>query len=441
MIWRDCNMKNILTDEAWDISKVETVDDASSIGVGNDWWVTNSPKGALFYIQDKTKSKKYLYQPKENLVIDEDTNEKVTDESVKNELKSKLKEIKNQTTPATETPAPAQDIPKAVEAIPEPAKPTTESLDDIYQNILAEKKKKSQFYDITASSHKTVGKSTPRGDLVTGLEQEFFGIDPELIQKLPTQSVELFHQALIHLLSVAKDDPRLMQALRTMIRNQVKSAEKQVMGDETEEQKNESIVTSFKDTMNEIITEAKAMRFNYKILLDIDPNKINDPQFIALLNSFDLLGLSRMQKQGVLLLLKKLAEIADVNPQIALALTRIVRIESAKKEPVQEAIDKIFIDSVLLEAGIISAIDATEQKEFLPWFNAEISKYLTPEQIKTITPTGRFLLNTGDKADVTQIKRLYDAMSLAKKKDLAVTIKNKYPTISKAIGAYINSKK
>jgi hypothetical protein len=379
------------TNDKWVVAKIESFEDAKKYATGTKWgiaqeqkfWDSHSKDGDIFFIKNKTDKVMFAYQPATKLLADQndaivDVEKFFTDNPV---IKDAFNDAKTELDQSgTETPA--ETVPKAVETTPEQKPPTNESLDDIYKNMLAEKHgKNTPTYDITTSTHKLISKSPPRGKFVTGLEQELFDIDPELMQQLPMKSVELFQHALVNLLSIAKDEPKLMQSLRQIIRRQVKAAEEEVIGEPTEDQKNESTIASFKDTMNEIITEAKANRFNYKVLLDIDPNKINDPQFILLLNSFDLLGLSRMQKQGVLILLKKLAEIADVNPQIAMALTRIVRLEATKKEPVQESIQEIH--EMLTEAFATTTLSATDKVDL----KAAIEKELGDTILLSSTPT------------------------------------------------------
>lgn len=440
--------EKIFSDDKWVVAKIESFDEAKKYASATKWgiaqeqkfWDSHSKDGDIFFIKNKADKTIYAYQPKTNLLADQnDQVIKIDDFFAKNpDVKQAFNSNKTDLNPTKTT----DETPEAVAG--EVAKPATnESLDlnDLYKSMLAEKN--TTKYDITSSTHKVLSKSPPRGKFVTGLEQEFFGIDPELMQQLPMKSVQLFQQALIHLVSATQENPMLRQALRQMIKNQIKVAEQEVdEGEVPPELTKESIITSFKETMKQI-TEAKIARFNYKVFLDIDPSKINDVQFVSLLNSFDLLALSRMQKQGVLLLFKKLAEIAEQNPMIAQALNRIVKLEATKEIPqesMRESIsftldDFLLIEEIILSEAIAIPVPKSEARSFVSWFNSELSSDLSKEEIKTIYPTGFITLNSETDTSITQIQNILKAFKMVASKnkskadELFNTIKTKYKTV------------
>lgn len=203
--------------------------------------------------------------------------------------------------------------------------------------------------DITSSTSDLLSKSHPKSPMVLDFEAELFGLSPEEIKRLPIKSVEMLLQALQHLISKTKEDPILRQALRKMINakfNQSEEEDEEPLPDGSDLEPEEpsempegkmtdaTILEAYKHFLQQL-SEVKAQKFNYKVLLDIEPTKINNPIFNQLLQSFQLVDLTRPQKQGVLLLLKKLAEIAESNPQIGQALNRIVRMESAQEAPLE----------------------------------------------------------------------------------------------------------
>jgi hypothetical protein len=204
---------------------------------------------------------------------------------------------------------------------------------DVYKEMLAEMNKKR---DITSSTYKVIDKAHPKSPMVLGYEEELFGLSPEDIKKLPLKSVEALHSALRHLIKRTQDDPMLRQALRKMINFQFKTAEEELANEENRDPAVDDLPESletYADYLSTLSEAMKAQKFNYKRLLDLDEKKIMDPAFLAILNTFQLNELlTRPQKQGVLLFLKKLAELADTNPMIAQALTKLIRIENTTNE-------------------------------------------------------------------------------------------------------------
>lgn len=219
----------------------------------------------------------------------------------------------------------------------------------LYESIALDEKNRKR--DITSSSIDIIKKSNPKSPVVLDYEAELFGLSPEEVKRLPLKSVEMLQQALHHLIAKTKEDPVLRQALRKMINNEFSKAEEDANEDgipdsEQEGEADESVDEAVKLTDEGILgayrqflaslTEAKAMKFNFKMLNDIEPGKITNPFFVQLLTTFGLLETTRQQRQGVLMFLKKLAELAGANNQIAQALNRIVRIEATQEQPVAE---------------------------------------------------------------------------------------------------------
>lgn len=199
-----------------------------------------------------------------------------------------------------------------------------QSLVEIYNGIIEEKKKR----DITSSTGDVIAKAHPKSPLILDYEQELFGLSPEEVKRLPIKSVEMLQSALKHLIDATKKEPTLRQALRKMINYEFKEAtEEEKVKKESVEITDEMIIESYKEFVK-LLVESKATKFNYKMLLDLEPNKINNPFFTQLLTTFNLVELTRPQKQGVMLMLKKLAELADTNTSIAQSLNRIIRIEN-----------------------------------------------------------------------------------------------------------------
>jgi hypothetical protein len=227
---------------------------------------------------------------------------------------------------------------------------------DVYKEMLAEQNKKR---DITSSTYKVIDKAHPKSPMVLGYEEELFGLSPDDIKKLPLKSVEALHSALRHLIKRTQDDPQLRQALRKMINFQFKTAEEELAAKEANgEDELSSLPESqtYVDYLSTLSEAMKAQKFNYKRLLDLDEKKIMDPAFISILNTFQLTELlTRPQKQGVLLFLKKLAELADTNPMIAQALTKLIRIENTQQVPaapeegMQESVEQDSV-AILTEA-------------------------------------------------------------------------------------------
>lgn len=205
-----------------------------------------------------------------------------------------------------------------------------DSLKDIY-GVIVEKHKR----DINKSTTELVKKAHPKSPVVLDLEAELFDLDPDEIKRLPMKAIEMLDKALKNLLKATDEDPMLRSALRKYVNKLfTKKAEKDEKGKDIKEGvelTEEQLMDEFKSLLT--IFEAKATKFNYKIFLDIEPNKIMNPFFVQLLNTFGLVDLTRQQKQGVLLFLKKLAELSEGNPMIANALNKIVRLENQTEVP------------------------------------------------------------------------------------------------------------
>ena len=200
--------------------------------------------------------------------------------------------------------------------------------------------------DINNSTSDLISKSHPKSPLVLDFEAELLGLSPEDVKKLPMKAVLLLQQAITHLVSSTKKDPVLRQGLRKLMtltfdEAEEKSEEEGEKAAVTEEQ----VMTVYKDFLSTLTEASKATKFNYKPLLDLDPSKLMNPFFVQLVNTFQMERLTRMQKQGMLLFLKKLAELADTNTLIAQALNRIVRLENIASEqgqetPIGESVEK-----------------------------------------------------------------------------------------------------
>lgn len=185
--------------------------------------------------------------------------------------------------------------------------------------------------DITSSTKNIVSKSHPKSQFVLDLEKELFDIDQSDVKTLPIKAITILHKALLNILTHADDVPGLRQALRKVINLEINQSEKK----ENSELSEQTLIKVYKEYINQL-SEAKASRFNYKIINDIEPNKVMNPFFVQILTTFDLLELNRQQKQGILYFLKKLAELADNNPTIAQSLNRIIKIENSKETPPEE---------------------------------------------------------------------------------------------------------
>lgn len=221
----------------------------------------------------------------------------------------------------------------------------SDDLMNVYKEMLQEKSKRR---DLTSSTVDVVTKSHPRSPIVLDFQFELFGLNPEDVKKLPIQSIEMLQKALVNLISKTKEDPMLRQALRRFINNAFTAVEKEevdgkkAVKESVEEEADDMLEEqklSYKEFVQQLTETAKAQKFNWKRLLDIDERKIQDPVFTSLLLTFGLEeSLTRPQKQGVMLFIKKLAELASTNQQIALALTKLVRYENITvDEPVMES--------------------------------------------------------------------------------------------------------
>jgi len=224
----------------------------------------------------------------------------------------------------------------------------SDNLNDVYKGMLEEKAKKR---DITSSTVDVITKSHAKAPIVLDFEAELFGLSPEEVKKLPIQSVEMLQKALVNLVSKTKEDPMLRQALRRFINNTFTTLEKEEM--EKKADKKAVKESTFKDILDNLSESTKARQFNWKKVLDIDERRINDPVFISLLETFQLNEtLTRPQKQGVMFFLKKLAELAESNTQIALALTKLVRFENIQGQSSEVMESKIESDIKILSEGI-----------------------------------------------------------------------------------------
>ena len=210
---------------------------------------------------------------------------------------------------------------------------------DLYKQLLEEKKKKVEINSGTINQ--VLNTNNPRGTVLSGLEQELMGFSDEELKVFPINTLKALQKGFRNLIDKIKDDPKLKGMLRTIINRIFDStvkeeAEKNIKKESIEGKDvvitEEEILDNFKDFLT-LLSEAKAYRFNYKMIKDIEDGKINAPMFVQLLNTFDLFeNTTRPQKQGILLFLKKLSELAESNVQIAQALNRIVRLENQKDQ-------------------------------------------------------------------------------------------------------------
>lgn len=258
-----------------------------------------------------------------------------------------------------------------------------DSLTAIYQ-ALSEKVDVAKRRDITGSTADMIAKAHPKSPMILDYYAELFGLAPEEIKRLPMKSVEMLLQALQHLIQQTKEDPILRQALRKMINTEFATAEEEeevgtegfeepIAANESKEEApkepltEEKIIAGYMHFLSTLNEASKATKFNYKMLLELDPTKLMNPFFVQLVNTFQMEALTRMQKQGMLLFLKKLAELADQNPQIAQALNRIVRLENTAQPeaaPVDESVVQEYV-AMLTEATTtsttVAALPATLQ--------------------------------------------------------------------------------
>lgn len=287
---------------------------------------------------------------------------------------------------------------------------------DIYKQMLEEQNRKR---DITSSTYKVIDKAHPKSPIVLGFEEELFGLSPEDVKKLPLKSLEALQSALRHLIKRTQDDPILRQALRKMIQFQFKQAEEEVDGkknkSDDETYTNESVDVNYVGFLSTLSEAAKAQKFNYKRLLDLDEKKIMDPQFVAILNTFQITELlTRPQKQGVLIFLKKLAELADTNPMIAQALTKLIRLENAQEVPPapsdKNAVgggEEPFKESLELEEAYDTLLEGIADSEVSP------SSILLTFGIGTA--------DTAKKDALAQVIFAYDAKFMEKNADKKIT--------------------
>jgi len=211
------------------------------------------------------------------------------------------------------------------------------TLTEIYQEMqgkTAELLDEKHRREITASTDKTLKGMNPRASIVRDYEEELFGIPEAELKKLPMVAVNAMKKALDHIMGETRKDPQLRSAAKRMINRLFSKAEKEADVPKKEGLENtEEVVTeaqvleSYKEFLT-MLSETRAIKFNYKMILDLEPNKIMNAFFVQLLNTFGLTDLTRQNKQGVLLFLKKLAELAENDNLIAQALNRIVRTEN-----------------------------------------------------------------------------------------------------------------
>lgn len=226
----------------------------------------------------------------------------------------------------------------------------SDELKSIYESIIAEKIE-GKKRDINASTAGVLDKSHPKSPLVMDFAAELFGLSPEEIKKQPTKAAEMIKSAITYLITKTESYPALRQALRTMVKARFTEDEESEAKAKSGKVVKES--TDFREFLSSLQEASKATKFNYKMLLDLEPNKLQNPFFVQLMTTFGMNeNLTRPQKQGVLMFLKKLAEIADGNPQVALMLTKLVRIESIAPEaaPIAESIESQVVQ-MLSEAS------------------------------------------------------------------------------------------
>jgi len=234
------------------------------------------------------------------------------------------------------------------------------TLTEIYQEMqgkTAELLDEKHRREITASTDKTLKGMNPRASIVRDYEEELFGIPEAELKKLPMVAVNAMKKALDHIMGETRKDPQLRSAAKRMINRLFSKAEKEADTPKKESVENtEEVVTeaqvieSYKEFLA-VLSETRAIKFNYKMLLDLEPNKIMNPFFFQLLNTFNMVELTRQQKQGVLLFLKKLAELAESNNMIAQALNRIVRTENVATE--QPAGETPAVEPAPVEGGTV----------------------------------------------------------------------------------------
>lgn len=374
----------------WKVAKLESFQDAQKYGC-QAWGICADQnmfdsynKDGEIYILRKSKEELYAYQPSTGLLADKNDSPIKDVEGFLNdnaELKPAFEETPEEPA-AEETPeekpeetsTPVKDESAVAQNIQSTEKPMKESLNGIYETMLAERKKKR---DITSSTVDLVAKSHPKSPIILDYEAELFGLDPEEVKRLPIKSIEMLKLALTNLISATKDDTVLRNALRHYITASVDKVEEEIDGDgnvidplNMEEAKSVDAFAGYKNFLEQL-SESKATKFNYKMLLDLDPTKIMNPFFIQLLTTFELTELTRPQKQGVLIFLKKLADLADTNNQIAQALNRIVRLEGAKEEaPIQESkmveaekfLTEGLLDSTITPATLLSGLGIPKSK-------------------------------------------------------------------------------
>jgi len=195
------------------------------------------------------------------------------------------------------------------------------SLRELYEEHLQERKR-----DITSSTPAMFTKAPPRSSMSYDYYAEILGLAPERLKALPLKAIEALHDGLVFLLKKMKEDQILRQRFRKFINDEFKKAEEEA----NEAPVKEEVEIEDEEVLTELV---KAQKFNWKRLLDIDEKKVFDPIFVGILNSFDLTDqLSRIQKIGVMVFLKKLASLAENNPQIAQALNRIIRFENIESQ-------------------------------------------------------------------------------------------------------------
>ena len=314
---------------------LETFEDAQKYGKTTGWPIFTKKesfdalkaKGAVYLIQDTETKAKYLFQPATKDVEAFDKANRVDTEA---ELLQKYPELKDVGSTETKTEPVSQEEPKPEdttkqETTIEGDKPVTEAmnLNDLYKTTILEKNGKRR--DINASTAEVAKKAHSKSPIMYDLEAELLGLDPAEVKKLPTKAIEMMASAVRNLLQATEDDPMLRSALRKYVNKLFTKPEKEC--EEGVCESKEFTIEQYKEFLS-VLAESKAQKFNYKMLMDIEPTKVTNVFFVQLLQTFELTELTRPQKQGVLMFLKKLAELADGNPIIANALNKIVRLET-----------------------------------------------------------------------------------------------------------------
>jgi hypothetical protein len=323
------------------VVKLETFQDAQKYGKSTGWpmfvkeeaFNELKAKGDLYLIQDTETKDKIIFQPATKDVESFNKQAKITSEDVLYQKYPELKEAfteqpkQEEPKPEEKTEEPPKEQPVVTPESTEPQKPVAEckSLSDLYKMIQEQHKR-----DINSATADAAEHAHPKSSVMYDLESELLGLDPDEVKKLPTKAIEMLATAIRNLLNATEEDPTLRSALRKYV-NKVFSNDEECEGEECDVQESMSYTAFLKS-----LVEAKAQRFNYKNLLEIDPTKITNPFFVQLIQTFELTDITRQQKQGVLIFLKKLAEVASTDNTIANALNRIIRTENKMDQELEQ---------------------------------------------------------------------------------------------------------